>query len=410
MIPIKKNLLSIVILSISTFAFAQKSLPKSTWRSALLRGDHEIPFGLDITPKANGKYEVFALNGAERLAMDEAYFEGDSLHIPMLIFDSDLVVKVTDNQMNGVWKKSRNGAWVKALPFKADKGEMYHFAKTSSPTKHNVTGKYATYFQRPERRDSSFAVGVLAQTGTKLAGTFLTPTGDYRYLAGDVVGDSLFMSCYDGSHAFLFKAAITPNGTIKGGFWSGISGFQPFVARRDEKAALPPPTALTYLKPGYDAVSFSFPQPDGKMISLQDERYKNKVVVLQISGTWCPNCMDETRFLVPWYNKNTARGVEIVGLFFERSPDLKVSGPKIEFMTKRFGIPYPTVLAGTNDANAGKALPMLNDIKGYPTTIFIDKKGKVREIHTGFSGPGTGKYYDEFVEDFNRLITKLLAE
>jgi hypothetical protein len=89
---------------------------------------------------------------------------------------------------------------------------------------------------------------------------------------------------------------------------------------------------------------------------------------------------------------------------------MKVSGPKIDFMAKRFGVSYPLVLAGTNDSNAGQALPALNKVAGYPTTIFIDKKGRVREIHTGFSGPGTGKYYDQFIEEFNALISKLLTE
>lgn len=406
----KKTVVSLFAFLLSLSAFSQTSIPKSTWRAALLRGHNEVVFGLEITPKANGRYEAIVINGAERLPMDEAYLEGDSLHIPMLIFDSDLVVKVAGNQMKGSWKKNRNGTWVSVLPFKADKGEIYHFAKKTQATSHNVSGKYATYFQRPERKDSSFAVGILEQKGSKLAGTFLTPTGDYRYLAGDIVGDSLFMSCYDGSHAFLFRAAILPNGKIRGGMWSGISGYQPFTSTRDDKAALPPPTALTYLKPGYETLDFSFPDTKGNKISLKDEKYKGKVVVLQLSGTWCPNCMDETKFMVPWYQKNASRGVEILGLMFERSPDMKVSGPKIDFMAKRFGVPYPLVLAGTNDANAGQALPALNKVAGYPTTIFIDKKGRVREIHTGFSGPGTGKYYDQFIEEFNALISKLLAE
>lgn len=406
----KRLLASLFAFGVFFNSFSQTNLSKSTWRATLLRGNYELPFGLEITPKSNGKYEAVVLNGTERLAMDEAYFEGDSLHIPMLIFDSDLVVKVSDNQMKGFWKKNRNGVWVSVLPFKADKGEIYHFTKKPQPTKHTVTGKYATYFSRPQGKDSTFAVGILEQKGTKLSGTVLTPTGDYRYLAGDVIGDSLFMSCYDGSHAFLFRAAILSNGSIRGGLWSGIVGFQNFVAYRDEKAELPPPTALTYLKPGFETIDFSFPDTKGNKVSLKDDRYKGKVVVLQLSGTWCPNCMDETRFMVPWYQKNAKRGVEIVGLMFERSPDMKVSGPKIDFMAKRFGIPYPLLLAGTNDANAGKALPALNAVAGYPTTIFIDKKGRVREIHTGFSGPGTGKYYDQFIEEFNALISKLLAE
>ncbi|TAF83655.1 MAG: TlpA family protein disulfide reductase [Runella slithyformis] len=400
----------ILALFIANKAFSQ--IQKGTWRAVIERSGHELPFGLDIQPNTDGKTcTVHVINGSERLKMDDAFIQNDSLHIPMYIFDSDLVAKVNGNTMSGFWKKKRNGVWVKGLPFRANLGDVYWFDKTSKATsKHNVSGKYATYFLRPERKDSSFAVGILEQKGTTLAGTFLTPTGDYRYLAGNVIADSLFLSCFDGSHVYLFRAAILPNGTINGGLWAGISGYQPFVARPDANAALPAPTALTFLKPGYETLDFSFPDTQGKMVSLNDARFKNRVVVLQISGTWCPNCMDETRFLVPWLQKNQARGVEVVGLFFERSADLKVSGPKIDFMAKRFGITYPTVLAGTNDANAGNALPALNGIKGYPTTIFIDKKGKVREIHTGFSGPGTGKYYDEFVVEFNQLINKLLVE
>jgi hypothetical protein len=203
----KRLLASLFAFGVFFNSFSQTNISKSTWRAALLRGNYELPFGLEITPKPNGKYEAVVLNGAERLAMDEAYFEGDSLHIPMLIFDSDLVVKVSDNQMKGFWKKNRNGIWVSVLPFKADKGDIYHFTQKPQPTKHTVTGKYATYFLRPQGKDSTFAVGILEQKGTKLSGTVLTPTGDYRYLAGDVIGDSLFMSCYDGSHAFLFRAA-----------------------------------------------------------------------------------------------------------------------------------------------------------------------------------------------------------
>ena len=103
----KKILAVFIALSSCLVALGQTAIPKSTWRAALQRGSYDLPFGLEINPKANGKYEAFALNGAERLALDEAYFEGDSLHIPMLIFDSDLVVKVTENEMKGFWKKNR---------------------------------------------------------------------------------------------------------------------------------------------------------------------------------------------------------------------------------------------------------------------------------------------------------------
>ncbi len=121
--------------------------------------------------------------------------------------------------------------------------------------------------------------------------------------------------------------------------------------------------------------------------------------------------MDETNFLSPWYKKNRSRGVEVLGLAFERSADQAVSGPKIERMKQRFDIDYPVLLAGSSEKDdASKALPDLNAVVAFPTTLVIDRKGQVRHIHTGFSGPGTGKFYDQYVSEFNRLIDKLVAE
>jgi hypothetical protein len=121
--------------------------------------------------------------------------------------------------------------------------------------------------------------------------------------------------------------------------------------------------------------------------------------------------MDETKFLAPWYQKNKDRGVEIIGLGYERSPDFAISAPKLQKMKKRFGVEYPILMAGIDDKDAARhTLPMLEKVMAFPSTIFIDKNGKVRRIHTGFSGPGTGKYYDEFVEEFNLFVDKLLSE
>ena len=407
----KQFILLLALIFSQSIAYGQFKIQKGIWRATLLRDGHELPFGFDIQPNADGKtYRVLAINGAERLAMDTAYVERDSLHIPMKLYDSDVVVSVQNNSMTGVWKKYRSAKEVVTLPFRATFGRFYLFNATNKPANANLTGKWSATFKNVETGKENATVGLFEQQGTKLTGTFLSSTGDYRYLAGDVVGDSLFLACYDGSHAFLFKAKKQEDGTLKGGFWSGISGFQTWTARPNPTASLPDANTLTYLKPGYESVGFSFPDASGKMISLKDPRFENKVTVVQIMGSWCPNCMDESNFLAPWYLKNKNRGVEIVGLSFEKSDKLTESAPKIRRMTDRLKIIYPVLLAGKNDATASKSLPMLNQIMGYPTTIFIDKKGKVRQIHTGFSGPGTGKYYDEFVQEFNQFIDKLCNE
>jgi len=399
----------LLLLLFAPFLATAQAPQPGTYRAVITMQGQQLPFGLDIQPGRDARtFAVFALNGKERLPMDPATLDGDSLRIPMALFDAELVGKVSGRELVGVYRRQRaNG--VAQAPFRAVMGQPWRFTPTETDTKWRVAGTYATTFGNPGDEDQ--AVGVFEQTKNRVTGSFLTPTGDYRFLDGNIVGDSLLLSTYDGSHLFVFKAKLTENG-FSGTFYSGIgSARSPFTARRDPNAALPDEKTLTFLKPGADRFTFRFPDAQtGQPVSLDDPRFKGKVTVVQILGSWCPNCMDETNFLVPWYQKNKHRGVEIVGLAYERSPEFAVSAPKVVRMKERFKIPYPVLLAGVNDKTASATLPQLNRIMGYPTTIFVDKRGQVREIHTGFSGPGTGAYYDKFVDDFNRLMDKLLAE
>lgn len=419
---IRSFLFAATLLSLPFLSNVQSRQPlkPGIWRAVLQTSGGELPFGLDIKPAAQpGHYTVFALNGNERLPMDEATIKNDSLHIPMALFESELVGKIDGDRLTGVWRKRRNDLNYQLVPFSARFGQTFRFNENGPAPTGNLSGKWQTLFR--EKRadgtpgDTTLAVGVFEQKGKVITGTFLTPTGDYRYLAGDVLGDSLFLSCFDGSHAFLFKAKIgdvTGNSvkTLTGVYHSGPTYRETWTARFNPTAALPDPAKLTFVKPG-QTFAFAFPDVTGKTVSLADPRFKGKVTVVQILGSWCPNCMDETRFLAPWYARNKGRGVEVVGLAFEKTASVAESGPKLQRMADRFKIQYPILLAGTNDkAEASKALPALSGVVAFPTTIFIDKKGTVRHIHTGFSGPGTGVYYDRYVNEFNALVDKLAGE
>ncbi|GAB3894950.1 hypothetical protein GCM10028803_10720 [Larkinella knui] len=395
-------------ISVSGVAQTGSKLKPGHWRAVVQSKGGELPFGLEIN-QTGSSYTAFALNGTERLPFDEVTLKGDSVRLTVAIFEAEIRAKVDGNTLRGFWRRRRTGQNYTTLPFSAQHGLTYRFTPGTQTPKINVTGTWATTFR--SGTDSTVSVGIFNQKGSKLTGTFLTTTGDYRFLEGNVVGDSLLLSTFDGTHLYLFKARRKPDHTLEGGFWSGESGYESWTAHFDPKAKLPDALSLTYLKPGYKTIAFKFPDVNGKPVSLPDARFKNKVVLVQILGSWCPNCMDETNFLSPWYKKNKNRGVEIVGLAYEKSADLVESAPKIQRMIDRFKIDYPVVLAGTNvKSEASKTLPMLNQVVGFPTLIVIDKKGTVRQIHTGFTGPGTGNYYDEFVADFNRLIDKLVTE
>ena len=406
---------SLFLLPVLVGCQSETTVKTGVWLATLQTSGGQLPFGLDIKPTAQaGKYTVFAINGAERLPMDEATLEGDTLRIPMGLFESELVAKVSGDNLTGVWRKRRVKDQYQVVPFSAQFGQTYRFAPDGASPSADLSGKWQTVFRAEDSDagpgDTTAAVGLFKQKGNEVTGTFLTPTGDYRYLAGNVFGDSLLLSCFDGSHAFLFKAKKGPQQTLVGVYHSGPTYRETWTARLDPNASLPDPAKLTYVKPG-QRFTFAFPDVTGKTVSLTDPQFKDKVTVVQIMGSWCPNCMDETKFLAPWYAKNKARGVEVAGLAFEKTADLAEYGPKLKRMSERFQIQYPVLLAGTDDkGEAAKALPALSSVVAFPTTIFVDKKGAVRHIHTGFAGPGTGVYYDQYVGEFNSLIDKLLAE
>jgi peroxiredoxin len=273
----------------------------------------------------------------------------------------------------------------------------------------DFSGKWEVNFEGPER--SKQAIGLFNQKGKNVEGTFLTPTGDYRFLAGNVDGRSMKLSTFDGSHAYLFEAEMLEDGTISGEFWSGKSWNQTWKAVKNPAFELPDPYALTDLSDIEGEVSFTFADENGKNISLADARFENKVVLIQILGSWCPNCMDETKFLVDWYDRNKNRGVEIIGLAFERKADPEYAQARIRKLREKLNVNYPVLIAGTTEKSSVKeAMPWLKTLKSYPTTIYLDRKHKVRKIYTGFSGPGTGEYYDHFVNEFNVSMDHLLSE
>lgn len=370
-----------------------------------------LPFGLELQKKGNNTYQAYILNASEKLQTDDASISDDSLRIPISLFDAEIVAKMTDKGLVGIFRKNKGRKSFVQVPFKATLGYNYRFVPTlKTAPKTDLQGKWSTNFVNTTTQKKSFAVGIFEQKGNIVTGTFLTTTGDYRYMDGNRVGDSLFLSTFDGSHTFLLKAKIKGN-KMTGKFSDSVLGFKNIEATKDDKAELPDVKKITYLKEGYDKLNFTFLNEKGEKISLSDDAFKGKVTVVQILGSWCPNCMDESTYLAPFYKKNKIKGLEIIGLAYEKNLDLEFFKTKMNLIRKRFGIEYPLLQAGINNSeSATESLPMLNKVIGFPTTIIIDKNGKIRETHTGFSGPGTGKYYTEWVNDFERLIDKLLKE
>lgn len=392
-------------------AKGEKAIKSGVWRATLEIQGLQLPFNFKVTSDPAGGLDLYIMNGEERLLLEDVIITGDSINIALHIFDANIKAKIygKGDSLSGVFIKNYEQHY--KVPFHAVHGEEYRFVKKdlNLTTEPDYSGKYAVKFIHES--DTSDAIGVFKQQGNYVTGTFLTTTGDYRYLEGSVNKGVLYMSAFDGNHAYLFTANRNPDNTLIGEFFSGQTWTEFWVAEKNENASLPDPESLTYLKSGFEKIEFSFPDIQGKKVSFPDRKYEGKVVILQIFGTWCPNCMDETTFFSHWYNANKMRGVEIIGLAYERKSDFNYASTRVKKMVETLKVPYTFVIAGTNDKEkASLTLPMLNHVMAFPTTIIIGKDGKVKKIHTGFSGPGTGFYYDQYVERFNETINTLLKE
>ncbi len=383
----------------------ETGLSAGTWRGSILAQNNEIPFNFEVV-KDEGALEILLINGDESLVIDEVNILGDSIFFNMHIFDIQVKAKILKDSLNGVYIK--NYAEDYALPFHASYGKTGRFDGVMSSG--DFDGTWETTFISEDGKETP-AVGIFRNEKGTLKGTFLTKTGDYRYLDGFTDRDTMYLYTFDGNHLYKFRAYKETDSLMKGEFWSGKTGYKKFVSERNDSARLPDPNKLTFLKEGYDKISFSFPDLEGRMTTLEDEKYLGKVTVLQILGTWCPNCMDETRFYADWYRKNAEKGVEIIGLAYEVKPDFEYAKMRVQTMKEKLQVPYDVLIAGTSTTRSASAsLPMLNEVISFPTSIIIDKTGTVRRIHTGFSGPATGIHYEEFVDDFNRFIKELLEE
>ncbi|WP_316799840.1 TlpA disulfide reductase family protein [Pedobacter frigidisoli] len=378
------------------------------WRGVFkIKPDVEIPFNFEISSKNGGPAHLVFLNADEHFEGGVVTQTGDSVLVKLNQFDNEFAFKLKGDSLSGVLRKQdRTG---KPMVLVARKGENYRFKTDGKPASGDFSGTYDVTFKSPNG-DLEKVVGLFKQQGNKITGTFLRITGDSRYLEGVVDGDQFYLSSFIGSSPSFYKGTFTKEGSINGEIVTA-RGNVAFNGIKNENAALPDATKLTFLKDGYKTLNFSLPDVNGKKISLTDEKFKNKVVILTITGTWCPNCVDEATFLAPWYKANRKRGVEIVGIHYERQLDSAYVRTALSRFREKFGIEYDQVVGGKPDKQlVAESLPALKNFLSFPTTIIINKKGEVAQIHTGYSGPATGKYYTEFITEFNNEIDGLLKQ
>jgi thiol-disulfide isomerase/thioredoxin len=394
-------------------SFAHLPLPSGWWRASILRPDgNTIDFNVAMQYK-KGKPVWFIRNATEKIEVTAIEQKQDSMLVQMPLFESEFRLQLANNNtLSGVWIKGTS-ADIQILPvvFTYDQPKRYPLAKQ---TKRTITGRWAATFIENSKKPMQ-AVIEFKQNGTALTGTVLTPTGDYRYLEGAVNNDTLQLSTFDGSHAYYFRGTIHDDSVITDGFFfSGATYVEKWTAQKNEKASIPDSVAesvAVFLKPGESRLNFRFPDLDSNLVSINDERFRNKVVIIQIMGSWCPNCMDETAFLSDYYKTNKKKGIEMIALAYEYSTDFKRSQKSLRKFQQRFNITYPMLITGVrvgDTLRTEKTLPQITRIRMFPTTLFIGRDGELKSTHTGFYGPGTGAHYEAYKKEFYSVVDELL--
>lgn len=405
------------------------------WDAALTIPAGDVGFGLDLKLDETSVAGAI-LNGTERQDLSSGSFDGETLTLRLDYYDGTITAKFEGDDrkvLTGEYARltSRGPAH---FPFRATRrGEAGSAPRTVEaaavdPGALDISGDWIMTVRKADGAvasvdEATFEKGAFADGRLALTGTVIPVTGDYGLLSGEAWAEpgatgaqpKFRLSRFNGIHVTLLTGEVKADGTLAGEFASGPTYRASFTAVREERATaadgeLADPYSVTRVKNPAEPFAFSLPGLDGKMVSLSDERFRGKVVVIDIFGTWCPNCHDEAPFLAELHERYGKDGLEVVGLAYEYTDDLERNRRQIEIFRKKHGVRYPVLMAGTTaEGEIARTLPQLEGFMAYPTTIFVGRDGRVRKIHAGFSGPATGERFTEVKREMEQTVKELLA-
>lgn len=408
-----------------------ESIPEGPWRGVLLLNrqpvvkygddrdikknfdfDSELPFTFIIGRTPGDSLYMEIQNGEEKIRIYDVkcgkatISARDTFRADFIEYDTYLSAVYEDGIMEGHWVVPYKDNY--KIPFKAVYGQNHRFVHDATAAEFSLNGKWRAIFESGP--DDAFpAVGEFSQKGNSIMGTFLTETGDYRYLHGNIIKNKLYLSAFDGAHAFLITAKFLSNDSLTGTFRSGTHYTAQWTGIRSFDVSLQDPFDITR-SVNDTPLKFKFPDENGQLISLDDERFKNKIKLIQIMGTWCPNCMDEIILLREITNSMHTKDIAWISLAYERYKDKNKALAQLKKFKEKLKLKHDLLWAGHyKKEEASATLPHLSGISSYPTLLFLDKNNMIRYIHTGFSGPAT-KAYNDTKEEFKKRIETLAHE
>lgn len=369
-----------------------------------LQNQDEVALKLELKVEGD-QVSGTILNGDERVASTSGSFDGTNLKLKFDYFDAVLDGTFARREIIGTisrtWKQQKM-----VRNFKMWKGGEKMIVPAAAEGK-DLSGEWEMKVGEGEKQRQWRLL--LTQKDGALSGTILTPSGDWGTMAGEFAYGKMQITRFDVINARLFRAQLNAQGQLEGMVDLGQGEAPRKVVAERVSATAPVATQNTKIKNPTEPFKFAGLDLTGKAVDSTDPRFKNKVIIIEITGTWCPNCYDEAPLLKDLYARYQAQGLEVIGLSFEYTGDTKRDLEQVKIFNQKHSIPYLMLLGGsTENDDVSKKLPQLVNFGAYPTTLFIGRDGLVKKVHAGFDGPATGERHTRLKAEFEETVKELL--
>lgn len=362
----------------------------------------------EVNEAQNNLEVVFHLNDSTRVSFpvkqDSDLFTlqngGEKMEL-LRTNDSTFVVPV----FGGSWvldSTDRRGVWTDSL-----RSPNYHVDFDIQPlssvlnTGEAPEGTWDVWFGDSDTSAFADAQLDLNRVSGRMTGTIRTPTGDYRFFSGVYRSGLLHMQTYDGAHLYCFQARYHQGAWVEGEFYSGNHYHTQWSARVG--SVWPNDDAVEEIQVQDSDLLITTRDRNGSSVEVSFVPRPGEVVVVDILGTWCPNCMDEVRLLREVQENNP--NIRVISMAYERDTVPEDVYRRLDFYTSQLEINWEVYWGGAASKTiAANTFPFLDRVVSFPTTLFIHPNGRVA-IHSGFNGPATGAAYEVEKSRFIHLLS-----
>ena len=382
-------------------ARAQTTSPAGLWDAAVVVNGLEIPFRFEIAQSGSNVSGWF-FNGDEKVLSTGGRFENGSLVLNFDHYATAVEASLVNGRLAGTYTRAAG-----FYPFYAKRFAPPAAFPNEVPA---IDGLWQIGGVKSNKGESAWRF-IVRQSGAEVTAAILRVDGDTGALAGTYRNGKFIVSHFSGARPLVLELTPQPDGSLE----IVRNREEQMIAVRASEAKLKDvaeptdPSRHSSVKDPTQPFRFSFPDVTGKVLSNTDARFRNKVVIVSISGSWCPNCHDEAPFLAELYRKYQSKGLEIIALSFEEDAQKAKGYSRLLAFNKRYGIEYPVVLAG-EQADLAEKVPQIHNLNSFPTTIFLGRDGLVRGVHAGFAGAASGVFHDNAKEEITATVERLLAE